>query len=225
MLNSKKYQKLYEEEYFIDRGNDDLRDIMQTQEFKRLSKLIPNKGTVLDIGCGRGEFLALFGKRWVKYGTEVSRFAIAKAKKKGVIFKIPSKNNFFDVILFRGTIQHLNNPFYEIEKRVSQLKPGGYMIFLATPNAGGLYYRIFQDLPMLVPNKNFFIPSSSVLTQSLKNYGLKIKKVYFPYRETPYAKPLRDYLFFVLRILMIYKKKHAFPGNMMEIYAQKANKK
>lgn len=220
-MSKPNYPYLYEKEYFRDRGNDAARDEMYRQEISRLKKYIPKKGKILDIGCGRGEFLTLFNNKWKKYGTEISKYATLKAKERGVNFRVPKTKRFFDLIVFRGTIQHLNNPIYEIEHRIEQLKPGGHMVFLATPNAGGIYYRLFQDLPMLAPEKNFFIPSDKVLCQILINFGLKIKKVYYPYKETPYSNFPNDYFLFILRIFKIVNKRHAFPKNTMEIFAQK----
>lgn len=220
-MNKRAYRNFYGGGYFVDRIDDDLRTQMELQEITRLKKYIPKKGNVLDVGCGLGEFLSLFDHGWDKYGIEISQYAIRKAKKRGVKFTIPNKADNFDLVIFRGTIQHLDKPFSEIQKRIKQLKPGGFMVFLATPNTGGLYYRIFQDLPFLDPKRNFLIPSDKMFIHILENLGLKVKKIHYPYKETPYAHPLKDFFFFALRLFGIANKKHAFPKNMMEVYAQK----
>ncbi len=217
-----KYTELYKKGYFKDRGANPIREAMYAQEFARLSKFIPKQGKVLDIGCGLGEFLGLFNNNWQKYGTEISEHARSIARKSSVNFNVPKKLNFFDLIIFRGTIQHLNNPLGEMEKRINQLKPGGLMVFLATPNAGSIYYRIFQELPMLDAKRNFFIPSDKTLSHILHNFGLKVKEIYYPYLETPYASPIKDHFYFILRLLGINLAKHAFWGNIVEIYAQKS---
>lgn len=218
------YKKLYEDEYFKDRHADALREEMYLQEINRLQKFIPNHGRILDVGCGMGNFLDLFdSQRWQKYGTEVSHYAIIRAQKKGIKFNFENKKNYFDVVIYRGTLQHLNNPLFEIENRIKQLKKGGYLIFLATPNIGGWYYRLFQDLPMLDPKRNFALFSDKTLSQVLVNFGLKIKLVTYPYLNTPYAHPISDHIYFMLRILRLKYKRHAFWKNMMEIYAQKPN--
>jgi hypothetical protein len=47
-------------------------------------------------------------------------------------------------------------------------------------------------------------------------------KVGFPYRETPYAQPIKDFWNFAMSFIFGYRK-FAFPKNMMEIYARRGN--
>jgi hypothetical protein len=94
------------------------------------------------------------------------------------------------------------------------------MIFLATPNIGGLYYRLFQELPALDPHRNFMLVSDRILKQLLENLGMDVLAFEYPYRDTPYSRPVRDCLSFALRCLGV-RKKFAFWGNMMECYARK----
>lgn len=125
-----------------------------------------------------------------------------------------------DLVVYRGTFQHLDEPLRSIKQSIELLRPGGFMVFLATPNAGSLCYRIFQDLPALDPSRNFCILSSKTLCQILKNFGMEVEDVYYPYLGTPYAKPVMDHLKFIARIMGV-KTKFAFWGNMLEIYARK----
>lgn len=213
--------KLYDKSYFASYVKDAKREEMYRQEYERIENIAHlSCGNVLDIGCGLGDFLELFSDSWKKYGVEVSEYAKKTASKKGVNFKIPEKKNFFDLIVFRGTIQHLDTPLSEIKKKFEQLKPGGWMVFLATPNAGSWYYRIWQDLPMIDPKYNFVIFSDKQLSNILYQFGLKVKKINYPYIDSPYANPLLDHLKFVLKLLG-FSMKFAFWKNMMEIYAQK----
>jgi hypothetical protein len=100
------------------------------------------------------------------------------------------------------------------------LKKGGLISFLSTPNSNGICYRLFKDLPFLDPKLNFLIPSDQILKQSLENLGLDVSEIRYPYLETPYANPLKDHLFFLLRCARI-KVKFAFWRNIMEVYAVK----
>src|SRR5437660_11765154 len=127
---------------------------------------------------------------------------------------------FFDLVIFRGTLQHLDEPMEMIKKTIAWLRPGGYLVFLATPNTGGIYYRLFQEHPALNPKYNFMLVSDRSLRQILENFGMEVRRFEFPYLGSPYANPPKDLLRFVLRCLGI-RKPFAFWGNMMECYAQK----
>ncbi len=225
-------QDLYQRDYFEDEksSNDVERKIvekrreMYRQEFEHIKKYfdINKGGNVLDIGCGEGGFLSLFGQNWKKYGVDISGYALEEARKNGIIVDFDFKDNLFDLIIFRGTIQHIPDPISRIEKCYYWLKKGGGIIFLVTPNANSIYYKLFNTLPLLSDPRNFLIPSDKVLKQILNNFGYKIKGVEYPYIGTPYASPVKDLVNFVLKVLRIRKNiKVPFYKNIMEVYAQK----
>lgn len=211
----------YDKSYFELREQDaDLREASYRQEFERMSCYI-NGGSVLEIGCGKGEFLQLFDDSWRTYGIEVSEYAKSIAKQNGVtIVDYDQAPGSFDLIVYRGTFQHLTEPVWSIQQSCRMLKEGGHLVFLATPNTNSLCYRLFSDLPALDPPRNFVLPSDIMLSQILENFGMTVLEIDYPYLGTPYASPVRDHLCFLLRLLG-FKSRFAFWRNMMEIYAQK----
>jgi SAM-dependent methyltransferase len=211
----------YEEPYFADR-DDPRRQVMRLQEFGRIRKKTGlDSGTVVDIGCGLGEFLELFpADRWRRYGVEVSQYATNIAEEKEISFDLPEGAGWADLVVLRGSLQHLDRPVETLFRAHSWLKPGGWLVALATPNAGGLVYRLFQDLPALVPSLNFVVFSDKELRQSLLNVGFTHVDLEYPYLGTPYARPARDIGRFALRLVGV-KRPFAFWGNMMECYAQR----
>lgn len=218
---------LYDENYFRSyvRGTEDpmyeMRAQMYRQELTRIYTF-KDHGTVLDVGCGTGEFLGLFDeKQWRRYGIEISDFAREHARSRGVVFDFDhDQNEQFDLIVYRGTIQHIEDPIASIKDSIRWLKPGGLMVFLATPNTGGICYRLFQDLPMIAPKYNFILFSEIILRQVLNNLGMNVLKFEYPYLGTPYENWPRDVLKFILRLLGIHSK-FPFWGNVLECYAQK----
>lgn len=217
-------KNLYQEDYFEDKKSASQRKIMYQQEFDRINKYFDIKkgGNVLDIGCGEGNFLSLFPSNWEKYGIDISEFAIGVASRKGIITDFALEDNFFDLIIFRGTIQHIPDPISRIERCYYWLKSGGGLIFLVTPNTNSIYYKLFNTLPMLSESRNFLLPSDIMLKQILVNFGFKIKGIEYPYFGTPYASPIKDLIYFVLKLLRIRKNvKFAFYKNIMEVYAEK----
>jgi len=149
--------------------------------------------------------------------------AIKLAEERNIDFtkNILNQKNFFDVVLFRGTIQHLNTPFMFIEQSFEALKTGGVIVFLATPNANSPYYKCFGTLPMLTPKRNFYIPSDTGLTQALKNFGFELLDIQYPYYNSPYSNVLADHIKFILSCFLPKKFKFAFWKSTMNLVAQK----
>lgn len=217
------FSQQYRRDYFDGRhvGEDPRREITYRQEYQRILQYV-QQGTVLDVGCGMGDFLDLFEeRRWQKYGIEISDYACEVAQRKGIhLIDYEFDGESFDLIVFRGVFQHLDQPLYTIQKCINMLKPGGYMVFLATPNTDSICYRLFRDLPMLDPKRNFVLPSDRMLRQILSNFGLEVKRFNYPYLQSVYSSPIRDHYRFLFRLFGV-KSKFAFWRNMMECYAQK----
>ena len=220
-----RFGMLYGPEYFAsyqpNTAEHRKRVAMYQQEYDRIRRYLQS-GTVLDVGCGVGDFLSMFDPQaWSRYGTDISAYALELASQKGILTTLPEKcQEFFDLVVFRGTLQHLDEPISTIKRARDWLRPGGYMVFLATPNTGGICYRLFQELPMLDPKYNFMLVSDRILHQILTNLGLEVLRYEYPYRGTPYARPARDCLQFALRCLG-FRRRFAFWGNSMECYARK----
>ena len=72
-----------------------------------------------------------------------------------------SESDFFDLVIIRGTIQHLDEPFLFLKHAFTALRPGGYLVFLATPNTNSPFYRLKKTLPFIDAPRNFYIPTTS----------------------------------------------------------------
>lgn len=221
-----KQKARYDDSYFSHYRGDSDRGLMYERERASIEQLKPSGGRILDVGCGLGLFLEKFSpQKWQRYGVEISELAALEARQRGITVKdfgsaydYPAE--YFDVIVFRGTLQLLPTPFSIIKDCVTLLAPGGLMVFLATPNSNSPYYQRFKTLPFLTPHANFLIPSDIMMRNALQNFGLEVLSIRYPYLHTPYAKPLRDHLFFLLSFFGL-RRKFAFWRSMMEIYSRK----
>lgn len=216
--------KKYKDGYFKERlGNDRRRQDSFLQERKFIEAYTSLDGIVCDVGCSTGEFLQSIGWRGPKYGMEVNAFAIENAKERGISFDhdITRDEAFFDVVIFRGTVQHLPDPFTYLWLAYKALKPNGLIFFLATPNANSLVYKLFNTLPALSPSMNYYIPSDVTLENILRNIGFKCLKTEYPYWDSPYSSPAMDHLKFVTSVLTRKRRNFAFWKQMMNMVAVK----
>lgn len=216
-------EKKLNAEYFEDRNlSDKLRLASYASERELVTKYI-KKGTLLDVGCSTGEMIAFYSWDGETYGMEIVDYAISEAIKRGVRFDkdLTNRVNYFDVIIFRGTIQHVDTPFLYIKLAMQALKPGGYLFFLATPNADSIYFKLWKTLPFLdMPNDTFFIPHEKWFVQAVENFGFKLCEKRFPYMKSPYANFVKDHFRFLCKIC---GAKVAFPfwKSSMELVFQK----
>ncbi|RKS99451.1 bifunctional 2-polyprenyl-6-hydroxyphenol methylase/3-demethylubiquinol 3-O-methyltransferase UbiG [Flavobacterium sp. 123] len=97
----------------------------------------PNKGSILDIGAGTGEFLSVARQDgWKTIGVEPSDKAKAIAKNKGVSFVEQTselESHSFDVISMWHVLEHVPDLKQQIKELKRLLKPNGTLI-IAVPN-------------------------------------------------------------------------------------------
>jgi len=95
---------------------------------------------LLEIGCGRGDFLASFKRLGLNcYGVDISNFSSVnltgiKVEKVDVSQDaLPYEDNSFDIVYHKSLIEHLYSPDYLMKETHRVLKPGGRIIIL-TPD-------------------------------------------------------------------------------------------
>jgi SAM-dependent methyltransferase len=214
---------LYDREYFDGYYlKDAKRGAMYLLERNRILKYASNGGNILDVGCGVGGFLATFDDRWRKNGIEPSEYAAEKAAKKDIMIHRALNvmdTASMDVIVYRGTFQHINFPMQSIAQATRILRRGGLMVFLATPDTDGIVYKVWKKLPALDADRNWILPSASMLTNIMHRLDFSVR-VLHPYLDTPYASPVKDMLKFIQSLFFGWRK-FAFYGSMMEMYCIK----
>ena len=121
------FEKLY---HFI-------KSIALKNKLNLINSLQPNKGKILDIGAGTGDFLSVAKNNgWQTIGVEPSDRAKAIAKSKGVSFVEETselENHSFDVISMWHVLEHVPDLDKQIKELKRLLKPTGTII-IAVPN-------------------------------------------------------------------------------------------
>ena len=112
---------------------------------------------LLELGCGRGDFLNEFMKKNLKvYGVDLSNYSqnfFPRINFKKVDLSkdsLPFDDNFFDVIYSKSLIEHFYYPDILFQEAYRVLKPGGKIITL-TPEWQFNYNSFYEDYTHRVP--------------------------------------------------------------------------
>ena len=125
-----------------------------TKKFERYRSVLPaHGGTVLEIGCGAGLFLAwAAGEGWTVSGLDISSHAIALAQQAcpkanlfcGTIEQVPYPGRSIDCVVLWDVIEHVLSPDILLKAVARVLKPGG-IVLLETPDEGCLPRRLVRQ--------------------------------------------------------------------------------
>jgi 2-polyprenyl-3-methyl-5-hydroxy-6-metoxy-1,4-benzoquinol methylase len=142
-------------EYF--RLHDTEKKRVEGRRLARVAEtLLGRKGSMLEVGCGRGELLeGAKDEGWTVFGIEMTPAFAAEAESRGVtVERSPVETatvlgrRQFDVILFAAILEHLYRPA-DILRRARRALPAGGLIFIDVPNEesltmtlGNFYMRI-----------------------------------------------------------------------------------
>tara|TARA_A100001011_G_C14271927_1_gene827359 strand:- start:741 stop:1424 length:684 start_codon:yes stop_codon:yes gene_type:complete len=118
---------------------------------------IQKNSSLLELGCGRGEFLNQFIENGLDgHGLDLSNYAKEYCPKAKINIidvtkdKIPYNDNSFDVIYSKSFIEHFYYPEKIFNEIYRVLKPGGLVITL-TPEWKYIYKSFYDDFTHRTP--------------------------------------------------------------------------
>lgn len=108
------------------------------------------KGRILDVGCGPGKLLRVLRDwGWDTYGVDFSPAAVNFAREKyqlnvdlGTIFDPRYASNYFDMVMFNHSLEHVYDPVDTLIEAYRILKPGGTLL-ITIPNADSFEACVF----------------------------------------------------------------------------------
>jgi ubiquinone/menaquinone biosynthesis C-methylase UbiE len=120
-------------------------------------KKLGNNLLVLDAGCGDGLQLEKYVRSNRAFGMDISLTRLERAKERlreniffsGDLFKLPLRENVFDVVILGEIIEHLEEPEVVLREVYRVLNPSGHII-MDTPsqsNMVDLILRLFRINP------------------------------------------------------------------------------
>jgi len=149
--------------------------------------ILPNIGNILDIGCGKGNFLQKFNSLfpdWNLYGIESSKssLSIAKNNLSNSIFHegIYDKNPFdqkFDLIVALNVLEHIEEPKLFLENIFNDLSENGLVCF-DIPN-----FKVNPIDVYVYDHLTHF--TSETLVNLLQHIGFKILKLVENTKQVP----------------------------------------
>lgn len=141
------FREAYDGAYGEVESSDDRRPVFESV-LEHVSRYGRPPGTVLDIGCGDGQFLALCrAAGWTGTGIELSRRAAARAAKKGFTMLPPQSLDRpegagqFDVVTLINVLETVVDPLAMLRQAARALAPGGIVVVRATNGAFHLAFR------------------------------------------------------------------------------------
>lgn len=158
-------------------------------------EILGGTGTMLELGCGRGEFLVGAANRgWKVYGVEMTEAFANVARTHGVEVERSSiqesklLDQTYDVVLLVAILEHLYDPLETLKRVRNALRPGG-LIIVDVPNESSLTMR-FGNMYMRARGRDWSINLSPTLSpfhvvgfspaslrQTLESVGFRIHKL------------------------------------------------
>jgi len=134
----------YRDEYWINFREELLgsaRENLFTHTLVCIEDLLPQRGAIVDVGCGAGAFLACCTKAgWKAIGFDPSPKAVANAQFLGLDASVlvwpPCflEDESVDAVTFINVLDHLLDPFAALQEACRILRPGG-VLYIRVPNA------------------------------------------------------------------------------------------
>ncbi len=145
-----------------------------------------SEGRLLDVGCSTGDFLRAAKQYYEVEGIELSAWAAAIARARGLAIHEMPLSEFpadgrFDVVTLWGVIEHLENPGREITQIHRLLRDNG-ILCIWTGNINSLTARIFGEKWWYFMGQHIQYFSDATLDLLLKRCGFsRVTITSYPY--------------------------------------------
>ena len=164
---------------------------------KKISRSLPARANVLDLGCGSGDFLASLGKvgNFGLYGIELPGGSAERAALRkninltvGTIAEANYPSEHFDLVTMFHVFEHLTEPRNTLKIVHRVLKAGGRLV-LAVPNISSVQAKLFgPNWLHLDPPRHLFLMPEDSFARAVHELGFEIeRRRYFSLKLNPYG--------------------------------------
>ncbi|HLF28651.1 MAG TPA: class I SAM-dependent methyltransferase [Anaerolineae bacterium] len=161
------------------------------RHLRPLEKIKSPPGRLLDVGAYTGVFVEIACRHgWEAGGLEPSQWAVSEARKRnlpmieGTLDSVDLPEAAYDVITLWDVIEHVTDPFVEIQRAYRLLKPGGLLV-LHTMDIDSLFARLMGPRWPWLMEMHLYYFSHRTLRAMLEKAGLRV------IRATPQGRYLR----------------------------------
>lgn len=182
---------------------------------KKLKLKTQNK-KLLDIACGRGEFVQSFKKKGFDcYAFDGDESYKKDLIKSGINFKklyfkkkLPYKNGSFDLIFCKSFIEHIREPETLIKECYRILKKNGVLILL-TPDFQKVYKTFYHDFTHVSP----FTKTSCRDILEINNFKSVKSEIFY---QLPALWKYKFLIFFIYLIDIFFKEKLEYRNKLVK---------
>lgn len=157
------------------------------REYSYLGPIHPGM-RVLDVGCGAGDGLAFYQEHGaITYGVDISPEACKEGRNRGhhifcgQLFEARFENEFFDIILFNQSLEHMFSPKRILGETHRILKRKGN-VWISLPNHDSVHAKLFGRWFYAIESpRHLFGFTPMAMTRLLTQVGFKIKHLHTYY--------------------------------------------
>jgi SAM-dependent methyltransferase len=144
-------------------------------------------GTLLDVGCALGGFLAVAQEHGFEVeGVEIAEYAAEQARARlhikvanSDIYSAELAPESYDVITMWDVIEHLTDPNLALEKILRALRPKGYVAF-STGDVLSTWARLTgKRWQLLTPPQHLYFFSQRSISGLLKRHNFSVKEIHY----------------------------------------------
>jgi 2-polyprenyl-3-methyl-5-hydroxy-6-metoxy-1,4-benzoquinol methylase len=179
------FRDAYDGDYGAVEASDDRQPVFQSV-LKHLSLHRSSPGSLLDVGCGDGEFLTLCRQAgWDCSGIELSQSAVMRATRKGLTIVPPHTleggegKQQFDVVSLINVLETVSDPLTMLRQAANLLAPGGLVVVRAT---NGMFHLSMRAPARWIGSQHdqafhWYLYTTKTLITLLTSIGLTIISV------------------------------------------------
>ncbi len=161
-----------------------------------LSRLVPRVGRVLDVGCGRGNFLETMSARGFDvYGTELSALSATRSRALfagrvhiGQLAEASFADNYFDLAVIWHVLEHVYTPMEHLKELYRTLKSDGHVV-VAVPNFASWQAKLGKARWFhLDPPRHLYHFTPKTITAMLRKAGFEpVAWSHYSIEQNPYG--------------------------------------